>query len=197
MKYWMMRMSIVALLLLAPSGLRAACVPTLAVEEWLTTDTKGEAGLLGYRMRWQKKQFSCSWYRASDPLVTFRVMAVYLDLPEGLEMVEYVDSEPWNASAPQDSESPAKTYTILYVGDANEAALGALEKLLATGEIELLMVRKGVELPGGVAEQAPVLFWVSPGTEPERWQVGDALFSSIHFTWATHVFFELQPSERR
>jgi len=153
---------------------RAGCVPSERVGEWLTPELEGVPGLLGYRYRLMSKEFLCRIHPETslDPHRVF--LAVYQGLPRGLAMVEYLASPellmPPGASAKPkaEAEAPASLdpgslaaffaerpagllQTVVYLYERSPEVEASLRRLLESGEVELLLVRAGLEPPAWVA----------------------------------------------
>jgi len=149
----------------------ASCVPSERVPEWRTTDLKGILGTAGYHYRVQKAELLCR-ILPDLPLRPLPVMlAYYVDLPRGLGMVEYLAS-PEDLLPPEDGEGPrvVPTQTVLFLGDLSSAeARAAAEKILKSGEVEIVLMDPELSVPEEIAKllpRVPMVFRYAPGVIP-------------------------------
>ena len=190
---------------------RAGCVPAERMGEWLTPELEGVPGLLGYRYRLMSKEFLCRIHPETslDPYQV--VLAVYQGLPRGLAMVEYLappglltppvasakpgagaeapaSLDPGSLAAFFAKRPPGLLQTIVYLYERAPEAEAALRRLLESGEVELLLVRAGLEPPAWVADYRVAVLEGAPGLQPEAFRLGPALVPLPELTWALFLF---------
>ena len=157
----------------------ASCMPSERVPEWLTTELGGIPGLAGYHYRLQREELYCRAFPDAPAAHLPVVLAYYVDLPRGLGMVEY-PTYPEDLST-RDSAGPREVpeQTVLYLGDLSRSeARRAAEKILSTGEVEIVLLAPGLEVPDAIARllpRAPMVFRYTPGRTPGMLAKGGAV----------------------
>ncbi len=185
--------TLLLLFLVVLGGLAVAgCVP-VGVGEWLDTNAAGSPGLLGYHHRLKRQEFSCKRVDGSSSR-RIASMFFYVDLPPDLEMAEYASEPPsFDAKPGSQTKKPGsekELYTILYVAKTlSGKSLEAARALLATGKVEILMAKHGVEVPNELVGEAQAFFWVQPSREDGMLGVGDVPLPLVELNWAVDYFF--------
>ncbi len=157
----------------------ASCVPGERVPEWLTTELRGVPGLAGYHYRLQRAELNCRVLPDAPEAHLTVVLAYYVDLPRGLGMVEYpahpADLLPLEAAGPR--EVPEQT--VLFLADLSRPeARQAAERILSTGEVEIVLLAPELEVPDAIARLLPraqMVFRYNPGLTPGMLARGNAV----------------------